>query len=81
MLLQSLLKEGTVVLDGVKMPLSELQGDVTFEQDMLIGELTVKESLRAALNLKALLNKEEVGSTLMLSTAVAQLLSDCLLEP
>jgi len=49
-----------VALDGVKMPLSTLRGDVALEDDLLIGELTVKESLRAALNLKQKLSKDEV---------------------
>jgi predicted esterase len=54
------MKDGIVALDGVKMPLHKLRGDVALEDDMLIGELTVKESLRAALNLKRKLNKDEV---------------------
>eukprot|EP00045_Choanoeca_perplexa_P016596 m.225179 g.225179 ORF g.225179 m.225179 type:complete len:1297 (+) comp17304_c0_seq1:154-4044(+) len=56
---KGLAKNGTVTLDGVKMPLGKLRGDVAIEDDMLIGELTVKESLRAALNLKQKFNKAD----------------------
>eukprot|EP00730_Choanoeca_flexa_P007398 TRINITY_DN12326_c3_g2_i1.p1 TRINITY_DN12326_c3_g2~~TRINITY_DN12326_c3_g2_i1.p1 ORF type:complete len:1308 (+),score=386.87 TRINITY_DN12326_c3_g2_i1:37-3924(+) len=56
---QGMMKDGVVVMDGVKMPLSNLRGDVALEDDMLIGELTVRESLRTALNLKQRLSKDE----------------------
>lgn len=41
-----------MALDGVRQPLKKMRGDLVFEEDQLIGDLTVRESLHAALDLR-----------------------------